>query len=215
MAILPCNFRAEVTTTHTFPLLPLALLAVVLLGAVPARAEKADRSKPMVVEADRSGSVDLQRAVVVYSGNVVITQGTLLLRAENIELRETPDGYRAATATGVPGKPALWRQRRDGVDETVEGSADRIELDGQADTLRFIGNSAVRRLRGSVVADEITGGTIVWDNTSEVFRVEGGTVTPVNPTGRVRAILSPRVAASAPPGAPAELQPSRSLGGPP
>ncbi|WP_201494884.1 lipopolysaccharide transport periplasmic protein LptA [Rubrivivax sp. A210] len=189
-----------------------ALLAASLYGAVaPAGAEKADRSKPMVVEADRSGTVDLQRAVLVYAGNVVISQGTLMLRAERIELRETPEGYRAATATGVPGKPALWRQRRDGVDETVEGSADRIELDGQADTLRFIGNSAVRRLRGSVVADEISGGTIVWDNTSEVFRVEGGSATPVNPTGRVRAILSPRAASAPPAGSPATLQPSRGL----
>jgi lipopolysaccharide export system protein LptA len=193
---------------------PTALLAAVLaLAMLPAWAEKADRAKPMVVEADRSGTVDLQRQVLVYSGNVVISQGTLTLRADRIELRESADGYRAATATGIPGKLATWRQRRDGVDETVEGAAERIEFDGHADTLRFIGNSAVRRLRGGTVADEISGGTIVWDNTSEVFRVEGGATSAVNPTGRVRAILSPRVTpASAPAPAPGVLAPSRALG---
>jgi lipopolysaccharide export system protein LptA len=150
--------------------------------------------------------------VLVYTGNVVITQGTMVLRAERVEMRELPDGYRAASALGQAGKPASWRQRRDGVDETVEGTADRIEFDGRADTLRFIGNGAVRRLRSGSVADEITGAQILWDNVSEVFKVEGGVSTATNPGGRVRAVLSPRVepAASAPATAP--LTPARSLG---
>lgn len=209
MAILPSKFRADVTASSSL-LLPLALMLALLSAS--AWAEKADRSKPMVVEADRSGSVDLQNQVLVYAGNVVISQGSMMLRAERVELRELPDGYRTATATGVPGKPATWRQRRDGVDETIEGSADRIEFNGQADTLRFSGHSAVRRLRGGTVADEVSGGTIIWDNTAETFRVEGGATSAVNPTGRVRAILSPRATpASAPVAAPAALQPSRAL----
>lgn len=192
------------------------LVVVALLWAAPASAEKADRNKPMVVEADRPGTVDLQNQVVVFNGNVVISQGTMVLRAERVEMREMPDGYRAASAIGSRGKPATWRQRRDGVDETVEGAADRIEFDGRADTLRFVGNGAVRRLRGSEVADEITGAVIVWDNTSEIFKVEGGATSAANPTGRVRAVLSPRAEpASAPAAAAASaapLTPSRTLG---
>lgn len=189
-----------------------ATLALAATGA--AWAERADRSQPMVVEADRDGVLDLQRQVLVYTGNVVISQGSMVLRAERVEMRTLPDGYRAASALGAQGKPASWRQKRDGIDETVEGTADRIEFDGRADTLRFIGNGAVRRLRSGTVADEITGGSILWDNTAEVFRVEGGAVTATNPSGRVRAVLSPR----AEPAAPAAtvpvptLQPSRTLG---
>jgi lipopolysaccharide export system protein LptA len=189
-----------------------AALALGLAGS-PVQAEKADRSKPMVVEADQPGTVDLQRQVVVFNGNVSISQGTMVMRAERVEMREMPDGYRAATALGSPGKPATWRQRRDGVDEVVEGSADRIEFDGRADTLRFLGNGAVRRLRGGAVADEITGGSIVWDNTSEVFRVEGGATSATNPSGRVRVILSPRADGPPPASTPATpLLPSRALG---
>lgn len=192
------------------------VFAALALVAPAAQAERADRTKPIVVEADRDGLIDLQRRVVTYAGNAVVTQGTMVLRAERIEMRETEGGYRAATAIGGAGKPATWRQKRDGSDEIVEGSADRIEFDGRADTLRFLGNGAVRRLRDGAVADEITGRAILWDNTNEVFRVEGGSATPANPGGRVRAVLSPRAdaaepAASAakPPAAP--LQPSRSL----
>ena len=168
----------------------------------------------MVVEADRDAVLDLQRQVLVYTGNVVISQGTMILRAERLEMRTLPDGYRAASALGSASKPATWRQRRDGVDETVEGKADRIEFDGRADTLRFIGNGSVRRLRGGAVADEITGASILWDNTSEVFKVEGGAPTPTNPTGRVRAVMSPRAEASASAPATAPLTPSRALGEP-
>ena len=199
----------------SFPLsLALALTLWAGLAAAPAQAEKADRSKPWVIEADRDGVLDLQRQVLVYSGNVVITQGSMILRAERIEMREMPDGYRAASALGSAARPASWRQKRDSVDETVEGTADRIEFDGRADTLRFLGNGAVRRLRGGTLADEITGASIVWDNTAEVFKVEGGATSAANPTGRVRAVLSPRAepAASAPAAPPGALTPSRALG---
>lgn len=196
-----------------YPSLPVLLLAVCGLSASPpSLAEKSDRSKPMVVEADRDAVLDLQRQVLVYTGNVVITQGTMILRAERLEMRTLPDGYRAASALGSAAKPASWRQRRDGVDETVEGKADRIEFDGRADTLRFMGNGSVRRLRGGAVADEITGASILWDNTSEVFKVEGGAASPTNPTGRVRAVLSPRAEPPAAPPSTAPLAPSRALG---
>jgi lipopolysaccharide export system protein LptA len=196
------------------PLPALLVLAAVALAASPVRAERADRSRPMVVEADRPGTVDLQRQVVVFNGNVVITQGTMTLRADRVEMRERSDGYREASALGSPSQPATWRQRRDGVDETVEGSAERIEYDERSDTLRFVGSGAVRRLRGATVADEITGGTIVWDNLAQVFRVEGGAATAANPSGRVRVILSPRAegAASAASAPVAPLAPSRELG---
>jgi lipopolysaccharide export system protein LptA len=191
-------------------------LAAALAGA-PVLAERADRSKPMSIEADQPGSVDLQRQVVIFNGNVVISQGTMVLRAERVELRERPDGYREAKAIGSTERLASFRQKRDGVDEVVEGAAERIEFDAKTDTLRFVGNAAVRRLRGGVVADEITGSLITWDNTNELFNVSGGAPSPANPSGRVRAVFAPRedAAASAPnspPGVP--LKPSGALGAP-
>jgi len=193
-----------------------ALLAAgfVLCGPGIAQAEKADRGKPLIIEADRPGTLDLQRQVMVFSGNVNISQGTMVIRADRVELREAADGYRSATAIGSADKPASFRQKRDGVDETVEGVADRIEYDSRTETLRFVGNGAVRRLRGTVTADEITGALIVWDAAGEVFSVAGGAASPANPSGRVRAVLSPRAEAASAPAAAgsAALQPSRALG---
>jgi lipopolysaccharide export system protein LptA len=195
--------------------LVLCALVSVLGLAAPASAEKADRSKPMVVDADKPGTLDLQRQVVVFHGNVVISQGSLSLKAERIEVREAPDGQRTATAVGTAERPASYRQKRDALNEWVEGSADRIEYDTRSDTLKFTGNASVRRLRGTEVADEITGGSITWDNSAGLFSVAGGAPSAANPGGRIRAVLAPRTdpAASAPPaGEAVPLKPSRTLG---
>lgn len=184
----------------TIPVLPphrrlsrTALLLTVLALALPAAAERADRLKPLNVEADQPGKIDLQNQIVVFNGNVVVTKGTMVIRAARIEVRESPDGYHSAVATGTPDKPATFRQKRDGVDETIEGEGQRLEYDGKTETVRFVTRAAVRRLRGSVVADEISGSVVAYDSIAEVFSVSGGgEPTPENPSGRVRAVLAPR-----------------------
>lgn len=186
---MACKFHAAMRNRLTLLRSWVAVLALAL--AAPAWGEKADRRQPLVVEADRPGTIDLQQQVVVFNGNVVVTQGTLTIRADRLEVRENPDGTRQAYATG---KPATFRQKRDGVDETIEGSGERIEYDGRADTLKLVGNASIRRLRGDSPADVISGAVIVYDNTSEVFNVVGSApgVAPSNSGGRVRAVLVPR-----------------------
>ena len=205
------------STLHS--LISSSLTAALLALAVgTAHAEKADRLKPLNVEADQPSNLDLQKKVVVFNGNVVITKGTLVIRAAKIEVRETADGYQAATALGTAGKPATFRQKRDGVDEYIEGQAERLEYDSKADTVRFVNAAVVRRLRGTAVADEITGSVVSYDASSEIFSVSGGAPNANGSGGRVRAVLTPRegtpaaTEAANQPAAPA-LQPSTSLGG--
>ncbi len=167
-------------------------------------AEKADRGKPLTIEADQPSSVDLLKQVVVFNGNVVVAQGTMAIRAERVEVRERPDGHRSATALGSPGKPAIFRQKRDGVDETIEGSAERIEYDSRGDVVRFAGSAQVRRLRGATVADEISGSVISYDNGNETFSVQGAAAGAASAAsgaggGRVRVTLTPRPEAATQP----------------
>ena len=193
--------------------LPL-LLAAMVFGVAPAWADKADRSKPMTLESDQPCTVSLLKQTSVCSGNVVISQGTLQIRADRLELRETPQGYQMALALGSAAKPASYRQKRDGTDEFVEGQAQRIDYDSKVGTLRFEGAAVVRRLRGSAVADEIQGAVILWDSAAESFNVQGGAKTDSNPAGRVRAVITPRTPDDAAPAASGAgtLKPSSSLG---
>jgi lipopolysaccharide export system protein LptA len=214
---MACKFRASMTPPpFPFPQRILGwALAVLLALPTLASAERADRSKPLNVEAD-AGRYDDVKQVGTFSGNVVVTKGTIQIRAGRIEIRQTPEGHQAAVATAAPGKLSSFRQKREGVDETIEGEADRIEYDGRSDTVRFIGHAVVRRYREGNVADETAGNLISYDNSAEVFSVSGGSAasSPENPSGRVRAVLTPRDAAASAPGAASAppLKPSPALG---
>jgi lipopolysaccharide export system protein LptA len=201
----------------------LVFTGLAALAAAPAQAEKADRFKPLNVEADLPGKIDLLNQHVVFNGNVVVTKGTMTIRANRIEVRESPDGYHTAVAFGTPGQHATFRQKRDAVDEYIAGDAERLEYDGKSDVIRFVNNASVRRLRGSETTDEISGNLVTYDSGTEVFNVTGGApATASNPGGRVRAVLTPREgsaaaaesarAASAAASAPAQLRTAPSLG---
>ena len=179
---------------------PARLLVIALLVAVtaPAQAEKADRFKPLNVEADLPGKIDLLNQFVVFNGNVVVTKGTMVIRAARIEVRELPDGYHTAVAFGTPGQHATFRQKRDAVNEFIAGDAERLEYDGKSDVIRFVTNASVKRLRGSETSDEISGNLVTYDSTTEVFNVTGGgRATAANPGGRVRATLTPKEGSAA------------------
>jgi lipopolysaccharide export system protein LptA len=204
---------------HPFSLLLAAVLGVLASGS--AFAEKADQAKPMNIEADALRYDDLNQTSV-FTGNVVITKGTIIIRGARVNVRQDPEGYQYGVVTAAPGKLAYYKQKREGVDEFIEGEADVIEYDGKADRVKFIKRAELRRLRGATVADEMTGSLITYDNTSDVFTVDGGPGSPAPAPGlaggRIRAILSPRVSASAP-AAPApaqprvQLRPSTTIGG--
>ena len=182
-----CKFCAAMT------LRPFLCSLMCAAALAPAQAEKADRSKPLVIEADQPGTVDLVKQLVVFNGNVVVAQGTMAIRAERVEVRERPDGHRSATALGTAGKPASFKQKRDGVDETIEGAAERIEYDSRGDVVQFTGNAQVRRLRGGTPADEISGNVITYDNGNETFSVQGAASAPgAAGSGRVRVVITPK-----------------------
>jgi len=201
----------------------LVFTGLAALAAAPAQAEKADRFKPLNVEADLPGKIDLLNQHVVFNGNVVVTKGTMTIRASRIEVRESPDGYHTAVAFGSPSQHATFRQKRDAPDEYIAGDAERLEYDGKSDVIRFVNNASVRRLRGSETADEISGNLVTYDSGTEVFNVTGGApATASNPGGRVRAVLTPKEgsaaaaeaarAASAAASAPPQLRTAPSLG---
>ena len=203
-----------------FTFLLTLVTATAALMVLPAAAENADRDKPMNAEADSLRYDDLKQTSV-FIGNVVITKGTTIIRGDRVDVQQDPEGYQRATVVVAPGKLAFYRKKRDLVDEFIEGEAERIEYDSRADVVKFIRRAVLKRFKGAVLADESTGSQINYDNTTDVFTVEGGVQnqSATNPTGRVRALLSPRIAASAATGAapaatgPApNLRPSNTLG---
>ncbi|MCM2251420.1 MAG: lipopolysaccharide transport periplasmic protein LptA [Ramlibacter sp.] len=187
-----------------------ALLSLaLLLPAGMASAERADRGKPMNVEADALRYDDLNQTSV-FTGRVVVTKGTIVIRGARVDVRQDPEGYQHGVVTAEPGRLAFFRQKREGVDEFIEGEAETIEYDGKADRVKFVKRAELRRYRGAAVSDEMVGSLITYDNSTDVFTVDGGPASPAV-GGRIRAVISPRPGASAPAQPAVRLRPSGAL----
>ena len=137
------------------------LLIACMLASGAAWAEKADRNKPMNIEADAL-RYDDQKQTSVFTGKVVLTKGTIVIRGGKLDVRQDPQGFQYGVVTAESGKLAFFRQKRDGVDEFIEGEGEVIEYDGKADAVKFIKRAQLRRLRGTVLNDEMTGAIIVF-----------------------------------------------------
>jgi lipopolysaccharide export system protein LptA len=184
------------------------LLWISLALSFAANAELADRDKPVNLEADTM-TVDDARKVSIYQGNVVLTQGTLAIRADKLVVTESQDGSHHGTAHG---NPATFRQKREGLDEYVEGYGLRIEYDSGKDVVELFTQARMKRNQ-----DEVRGNYISYDGKTEFFKVIGGkeAVTANNPRGRVRAVIQPKKKAeAAPAGAPVELKPASAIANP-
>jgi lipopolysaccharide export system protein LptA len=163
-----------------------ALLVAALLLATNAGADKADRTKPIHLEADRV-TVDDAKQISTFTGNVVLTQGSMVLRGEKMEVRQDKDGFRQGT---VWGNLAYFRQKRDGFDELIEAWSERIEYDSRADKVQMFNRAMLKRGQ-----DEVRGSYISYDATSEFFQVIGGanrSAAAAPGEGRVRAIMQPK-----------------------
>ena len=102
-------------------------------------------------------------------------------------------------ATTKVGERVFFRQKREGLEEFMEGEADRIDYDGKADVVRLVGKAVLRRMRGAVLADESTGNLIVFNNTTETMNINGQSATASAPSQRVRMMISPKTDKNAPP----------------
>ncbi|MDK9701798.1 MAG: lipopolysaccharide transport periplasmic protein LptA [Sulfuritalea sp.] len=174
------------------PFLRLAFIAGIAgatLAATAARAEKADRDKPVNLEADRV-SVDDVKKVQIFEGNVQLVKGTLTIRAERIVVTQDDDGYQRGVATGGGGTPARFRQKREGVDEYIEGEAERIEHDAKGEKTEFFNRAWVKS-----GLDEVRGQFISYDaRTENYFVTSGPNGTRAKPGSgeRVRAVIQPK-----------------------
>ena len=171
----------------SFPAGCLAVLVAILMTSQPitVQAEKADREKPLNLEADKV-TLDDNQKVSVFEGNVILTQGTTKITAAKITVRQEKDGNQKATAVG---KPATFRTKRDGVEEYVDGSADRVEYDSKTDKVELFTNAWLRRDK-----DEVRGNYVSYEGSTEFYQALGGGTGANNSTtpGRVTVIMQPK-----------------------
>jgi lipopolysaccharide export system protein LptA len=161
---------------------------------MPAWAEKADRDQAMRIEADAMRH-DENKRLTVFTGQVLAFKGTMQLRGARLEVQQDPQGQQTVRIWAAPNDRVFFRQKREGVDEYTEGEGEIVSYDSQADVVTLSQRAELRVLRGTVLADQISGQKIVFNNTTEVVTVDGlaqGSQAPSPADQRVRAVLTPR-----------------------
>lgn len=165
------------------------LALCVALLAWPCMAEKADRDKPMQIEAD-SMRHDEAKLLTQFSGKVVATKGTLIMRAARMDVQQDSQGRQVAKLWAAPTERVFFRQKREGINEFTEGEAEEVTYDNQSDVVTLTRRADMRILRGTEVANQLQGHTIVFNNITEVITVDGQANQSAE--RRVRATLVPR-----------------------
>ena len=172
----------------------LLAIAMFLVPGPQAFAERADKDKPAIINADQSNGDDQNH---VYTGDVVLTKGTIILRADQLTLKEDPEGYNFGTAVSTQAnRLAYFKQKREGVDEFIEGQAERIEYDEKSDTVRLFNRAIVKRLVAGRDADESRGDRIDYNSRTEGYTVLSTGAPSTGPGDRKRqttTILQPKI----------------------
>ena len=147
-----------------------------------------------VVQRDTLRTLAVVNQVNTFTGNVILTRGTLVMRAHKLVVSQDPAGYQFATLLAPPGGLATFRQKRDaGPNQWIEGQAERIEYDGKSEIVKLFSKAKMRRLEGTKPTDEVEGEFISYDSRAEFFTVNN-TATGVNKPGggRIKATIQPR-----------------------
>jgi lipopolysaccharide export system protein LptA len=164
--------------SSTKPLLGLSLL-LCLLSPLPLSALSSDKDQPMHLEAD-SVSIDDASGVSLYEGNVVITQGSLQLWADQLWIHRK-DGKTQKIVS--EGNPTHFRQLMDNSGEEMKGHAQRAEFYLDRDQLLLLDNAVLEQ--GS---DQFRSDRILYNRASA--QVKAG--TSAEGKQRVQVIIEPQ-----------------------
>jgi len=143
--------------------IPKFLFLVLMVSAGLASAKTSDRNAPMDIKADSSDFILKDESDSVLSGNVVITQGTLVVNADKAVIKRKNDDIDEVVLTG---SPATLHQTSD-TGEPMTAKAAQIDYTLSTDRVVLTGGAVVQQPRGN-----ITGETITYD--LKTGRLNGG-----------------------------------------
>ena len=171
-----------------YNLIIVCIHTILLLAPSVAHYEEADRDKDIEIESDMV-TVDDAKSISIYKGDVIMTQGTLIIKASELTVREDSQGFQHSTAIG---KPTTFKQKRDGIDEYIEGRAERIEYDGHMDKVHLYSKASVKRGNDTVFGDYI-----MYDTNAEFAQALSGSTKDENGSNikkrRTRVIIKPKI----------------------
>lgn len=154
------------------------LLSLLLLAPGLAGAKTSDRSQDMTIESDGQNGDLNDNGTNVWTGNVLLKQGTLSINASRAELRQRNGDPSYAVLTGKQVK--LRQQLDDGT--WMDATADRMEYDLSGEVITFIGNYCVKSPKGSNCGQKM------------VYNTKTSGIQAGGDGSRVRSVIKPKSA---------------------
>lgn len=150
---------------------------ILLLLAMYGHAEKNDRDQPMNIEANNA-ILDQKTQTSVFTGDVIIVQGTMRMRANKVSVREDKEGYQYSSGNGAPAK---FMQKMDNSSDYLEAQALRFEYNGKTGILTLYDAAWIKR-----GTDEVRSDVITYNMNQETYEA----YTPH--AGRVNVVITPK-----------------------
>ena len=140
------------------------LLTALMMTSLSAFALKDDTNKPINIVSDNQ-SLDMENSVVTFTDNVVITQGSILIKANKVVITRPPEN--SGKKETVEGKP-------------VDGRANKVHYDLGTEFLTLTGNAELKQLDSKINGERIT-----YDVKKQQLKANG------NGKSRVQTVLIP------------------------
>lgn len=139
-----------------------------------------DRSQPLNIQSD-AAMIDDNSGLAVYSGNVVVTQGSIRIDADKVTINYTKK--QDLEKVVAEGKPAKFKQTPDGGKADILAKSGRMEYFADKDTLHLLQNAEVRQAQDSFAAQRI-----MYDTKTGVIQADKGE----SKDGRISVVIQPR-----------------------
>ncbi len=137
-----------------------------------------DRNQPIKIKADNV-KLNEKTGISIYNGNVIFTQGSLILKGSKIVIHQ-PDGKISKII--VTGKPASFQQQQDNVKQLVHAKAGKMEFVTADERVYLSENASISQGENLLKGEQIE------------YNTRNSTVTAQKGAGnknRVHAIIEP------------------------
>jgi lipopolysaccharide export system protein LptA len=159
----------------------LCLIFMLLTLPISGLALKSDDKQPIKIEADNA-TLDQKQMVTVFTGNAIITKGSLVIHADKGVGTQDSAGNRTLT---LDGRPVTFEQLADD-GEKIEGQANHFDFNTKTNLAILKGRARVKKGKNVVIGD-----TLTYNTRTQVYSANSSLANGVTQTsgGRITVIL--------------------------
>lgn len=179
-------------------ILSLIIAGSLIAASAPVLALTGDTEQPIHIDSAQQ-SLDMQGNTVTFTGDVVVTQGTIKINADKVVVIR-PNGAQGKEVVEGYGNPVTFYQMQDN-GKPVSGHGQKLRYELDKDFVILTGDAFLKQVDSSIKGDKIT--YLVKQQQMEAFSDKGKRVTTV----LIPSQLQDKGGKAAPAAAPAKSQP--------